>query len=223
MLAAAEGRDLVGAAVDARRHSPQVSGAGLAAFGTAVVHAVSPDDARATLAALAHAPIVAGDDRVVRPAVELASRGALDMTALPADGLVEIAALRGGPSGEGLSLPDRSRLDLRHQFLAAALADPRGAQTKDLSDRLAPIAGTDPVVAAASALVQIASGAPIAPAAPRELLMRDPGDPLLAATALRLANKTGDSEIATRARATLTAIGGDGRTGDDEKKRGAAF
>jgi hypothetical protein len=53
--------------------------------------------------------------------------------------------------------------------------------------------------------------------------MRDPGDPLLAATALRLANKTGDSDVATRARATLTAIGGDGRAGDDEKKRGAAF
>ncbi len=182
-----------------------------------------PEEARATLAAVVHAPIASGDDRVVRPAVELASRGALDMAALPPDGLVEIAALRGGASGEGLSLPDRGRIDLRHQFLAAALADPRGAQTKELGDRLAPIVGTDPVVAAASALVQIASGAPIAAAAPRELLMRDPGDPLLAATALRLATKTGDSDVATRARATLTAIGGDARTGDDEKKRGAAF
>ncbi len=222
VLAASEGRDLVGAATEARRHAVPISGAGLAAFGVAVVHALSPEDARAALAGLAHPALVAGDDRVVRPAVELASRGALDMGALPPDGLVEIAALRGGSSGEGLSLPDRGRLDVRHQFLAAALADPRGAQTKDLGDRLASMAGTDPVVAAASALVQIASGAPIAPGAPRELLMRDPGDPLLAATALRLADKTGDSDVATRARATLTAIGGDAHS-DEEKKRGAAF
>jgi tetratricopeptide (TPR) repeat protein len=223
VLAACEGRDLVGAATEARRGGAHISSSGLAAFGVAVVHAVSLDDARATLGALDHPPLVAGDDRVVRPAVELASRGALDMGAVPPEGLVEIAALRGGSSGEGLSFPDRNHLDARHQFLAAALADPRGAPTKDLSARLARIAGTDPVVAAASVLVQIASGAPIAPGAPRELLMRDPGDPLLAATALRLANKTGDSDVATRARATLTAIGGDVRTGDEEKKRGAAF
>jgi hypothetical protein len=222
VLAACEGKDLVGAAAEGRRGA-SISGAGLAAFGAAIVHAVSPQDARATFAALRHAPLVAGDDRVVRPAVELASRGALDTGALPPDGIVEMAALRGGPSGEAFSLPDRSRLDVRHQFLAAALADPRGASTKDLGDRLARIVGTDPVVAAASALVEIASGAPIAPGAPRELLGRDPGDPLLAATALRLANKTGDSDVATRARATLTAIGGGTPAADEEKKRGAAF
>ena len=79
------------------------------------------------------------------------------------------------------------------------------------------------MVAAAAVLVQITVGAPIAAGAPRALLTRDPGDALLVATALRLANKTGDSDVATRARATLTALGTDSHPGDDDKKRGAAF
>ena len=223
VLAACDGRDLVGAVLDARRHPVKMSGAGLVAFGAAVVHAVSPEEARASLAGVAHGPLVAGDDRVVRRAVELASRGALDMGALPPDGLVEMAALRGESSGEGLSLPDRRLLDARHEYLAGALADPRGPRTRELGERLAGIAGSDPVVAAASALVQIAIGAPIAAGAPGALLTRDPADALLAATALRLANKTGDSDVATRARASLTALGRETRQGDDPKKSGAAF
>jgi tetratricopeptide (TPR) repeat protein len=223
VLAACDGRDVVGAAWEARRRGARLSGAGLVAFGAAAVHALSPEEARATLASIAHAPVVPGDDRVVRRAVELASRGAIEMTALPPDGLVEIAALRGASSGEGLSLPDRRLLDARHAYLAAALTDPRGPATRALGDRLASVAGSDPVVAAASAIVQIASGAPIATEAPGALLTRDPADALLAATALRLANKTGDTDVATRARATLTAVGSDPHGGDDDKKRGAAF
>jgi tetratricopeptide (TPR) repeat protein len=222
VLAACDGRDLVGAAWEARRRGVQMSGAGFVAFGGALVHAVSAEEARATLAAVSHGPLVAGDDRVVRRAVELASRGAIEMTALPSNGLVELAALRGASSGEALSLPDRRLLDARHQYLADALGDPRGPATQALGERLAGVAGTDPVVAAASALVQIANSAPIAAGAPAALLTRDPGDALLAATALRLANKTGDTDVATRARATLTALGGDTRVGDDDKK-GAAF
>ena len=42
---------------------------------------------------------------------------------------------------------------------------------------------------------------------PRALLARDPADPLLAAVALRLAEKTGDAEVARRARETLSALG----------------
>jgi hypothetical protein len=223
ILAASDGKDVIGAAWEARRRGAQLSGAGFVAFGGALVHAVSSDDARATLAAITHGPVVAGDDRVVRRAVELASRGSIEMTVLPSDGLVEIAALRGAPSGEALSLPDRRLLDARHQYLAGALADPRGAATQALGTRLATVADSDPVVAAASALVQVASGVPIAAGAPAALLTRDPGDALLAATALRLANKTGDTDVASRARATLAALGGDPHVGDDEKKRGAAF
>ena len=54
VLAASEGRDLVGAALEARRQATRISGAGLVAFGAAVVHAVSPEEARASLAALKH-------------------------------------------------------------------------------------------------------------------------------------------------------------------------
>jgi tetratricopeptide (TPR) repeat protein len=223
VLAACDGRDVVGAAWEARHRGARMSGAGFVAFGAAVVHAVSPEESRTALAAVTHGPVLAGDDRVVRRAVELASRGTIEMSDLPPDGLVEIAALRGTSSGEGLSLPDRRVLDARHQYLAAALADPQAPATKELGQRLGRIAGTDPVVGSALALVEIASGEPIAPEAPRELLMRDPGDPLLAATALRLANKTGDADVATRARATLTALGGEPHGADDDKKRGVAF
>ncbi len=163
VLAACDGKDLVGAAWEARRRGARMSGAGFVAFGAAVVHAVSPEDSWAALAAVAHGPVLAGDDRVVRRAVELASRGTIEMSVLPPDGLVEIAALRGTSSGEGLSLPDRRVLDARHQYLAAALADPQAAATRALGERLGRIAGTDPVVGSALALVEIASGGPIAP------------------------------------------------------------
>ena len=49
------------------------------------------------LAAMAHDPLVPGDDRVVRVAVELVSRGLLAEEVLPPDGAVELAAIRGEP------------------------------------------------------------------------------------------------------------------------------
>jgi hypothetical protein len=227
VLAASEGRDVVGAAWEAKRvarGAAHASAATAAAFGIAAAHAVSPVDARAALTAIAWGPIVAGDDRVVRAAVELASRGLLDADALPADGLVEVAVLRGTTSGEGLSLPDTRSLDARHEYLAVALTDPRGARARELGARLAGVVASDPVVAAASALVQIGTGAPIEAGAPKALLMRDPGDPLLAATALRLADQTGDAEVATRARAALTALGRPpAEGGGGTRKTGAAF
>ncbi len=222
VLAACDGEDVAGTASDVRRHGARASGAALVAFGVAVVRAVSPEDARATLAAIVHGPVVAGDDRVVRPAVELTSRGALDAGALPAEGLVEIAALRDETSGEGPSMPDRRALDARHEYLALALTDPRAPRATELGDRLASVAASDPIVAAAAALVQLATGSPIDPAAARAMLQRDPGDPLLAATALRLARKTGDADMASRARAALTALGGRAPR-QEEKKSGATF
>lgn len=208
VLAASDSRDVVGAAWDARRRGARASGAAYVAFGAAAAHALSREEAHATLVAIAHGAIVAGDDRVVRAAVELVSRGMLETSVLSPDGLVELAVLRGSSPVEGSPLPDPRSLDVRHEYLASALADPQGATTKELGARLASVVGRDPVVAAAAALVLIGTGAAIEAGAPRALLMRDPGDPLLAATALRLANKTGDSDVASRARATLTALGG---------------
>jgi Tfp pilus assembly protein PilF len=206
VLAASEGRDLVGAAWEVRKHGAHASAATVVAFGEAAGRALSPADARATLAAVVHAPAVLGDDRVVRTAVELVTRGALDSTALPPDGLVELAMLRGQGGAEGTSLPDPRVLDARHEYLAAALADPKGERARELGARLAGVAASDPVVAAAAALVQIGTGAPIDAAAARALLTRDPRDPLLAATALRLATKTGDAAVASEARESLATF-----------------
>ncbi|HEX4448001.1 MAG TPA: hypothetical protein VH044_14735, partial [Polyangiaceae bacterium] len=222
VLAASDGRDVVGAAWEVRRHGAQASAATLVAFGLATGHGVSPQDARATLAAVVHGPPVLGDDRVVRAAVELVTRGALDASVLPPDGLVELAALRGQGAGKSTnvneavgagvgvgvrpSLPDLRVLDARHEYLAAALSDPKGDHARELGARLASVVGSDPVVAAAAALVQIGTGAPIDAGAPRALLMRDPRDPLLAAIALRLATKTGDTAVASQARESLATF-----------------
>jgi hypothetical protein len=203
VLAAAEGRDVVGAVSEAQRGAGvPVSGSTWVAFGVALAHAASPREVRAALGSIAHGAVVAGDDRVVRPAVQLVSRGALGVDALPADGLVELALVRG-------EVPDAPRaLDARHEYLALAIAFPRAPRARDLGQRLARVAARDAVVAAASALLGLALGAPVDRAAPPALLARDPADPLLAAAALRLAEKLGDVDVARRARASLAASGG---------------
>jgi Tfp pilus assembly protein PilF len=206
VLAASGGGDVLGAAYDARPHPQAVPAAAFVAFGIALVHSASSEHTRAVLAGMTHLGVVAGDDRVVRPAVELVSRGVLSSDALPPDGVVELAAQRGEAPPEGLLAPDRHALDARHEYLALALAHPESARARELATRFG-TASADPLIAAASALVELATGAPIAPAAPRALLSRNPGDPVLAATALRLAEKIGNREVARSAREALTALG----------------
>jgi tetratricopeptide (TPR) repeat protein len=209
VLAASGGADLLGVATDIRADGQVVSAAGLVAFGSALVHVASPDQLRAALARPMHSPIIAGDDRVVRPAVELASRGAIAVDALPPDGVVELAALRGAGLAEELLAPDAHGLDARHQYLGLALVHPESDRARRLSLRFASTGTADPIVAAASALMQLATGGvTAAAAAARALLARNAGDPLLAATALRVAERAGDGEIAGRARAALAALGG---------------
>jgi tetratricopeptide (TPR) repeat protein len=206
-IAVADGSDLLGAAASARAGDTPVSGAALVAFGLALMHAASPLQARAALAAAPRVPLLAGDDRVIRAAVELVSRGVLPAEVLPPDGVVEAFVVM-GVSGSALSVaPDDPGLDRRHRYLALALTLPNSPQIRELSARLRAASPMDPVVAAASAIAQLAEGGPIAPDAPRALLARDPADPLLAAVALRLAEKTGDAEVARRARETLSALG----------------
>lgn len=213
VLAVVEGRDLASIASQLRPGDAPAASAAAVAFGTAVIRASASADARSALAAVPWAPIVAGDDRVVRPAVDLASRGALPTAALPPDGLAELAVVEAATAPRGLD-PDDARLDLRHRYLALALAHPDAPAVRDLGAHLRAVAPADPVVNAASALLQLASGAPISPDAPRELLARNPADPLLAATALRLAERIGDTDVARRARETLTALGKPRRTVD---------
>jgi hypothetical protein len=84
---------------------------------------------------------------------------------------------------------------------------PTELRTSELKARLGS-SGGDPIVAAAAALVGLATGAPIAAEAPAALLARNPADPLLASIALRMAERVGDRDVAGRAQRTLTALGG---------------
>ena len=197
VLAASGGGDLIAASLDARPGDAPTSAAELVAFGVALAGAAASPGAFAPLGSIAHAPLVPGDDRTVRPAVELVSRGLLEASLLPAGGAVELAALAGS------SPRDPGPLDPRHEYLALALTHPDAPRVRELGIRLAAVGGDDPIVAAATALVELASSASVAPGAPRALLSRDPADPLLAAIALRLAEKIGDTDVARRARAAL--------------------
>jgi len=205
VLAVVDGRDLVGASRPTGAEAP-ASSAALVAFAAAALREGASPEMRARLVALPRAPIVAGDDRVVRAAVDLVSRGGLPAAALPPDGLVELAVVDGSASLPAAA-PDDPRLDPRHRYLALALSHPETAAVRELGQRLRAVAGVDPVVAVAAATLLLASPAPVAPDVPRALLARNPADPLLAAAALRLAERAGDTDVARRARATLSALG----------------
>ncbi len=162
----------------------------------------SPEPASDALAATHHADLVPGDDRVVRPAVELVARGVLGGALLPPEGVIELAALRGEAPPEPLA-----RLEPRHEYLALALLHPDTPHARELGERLAPEEASDAVVAAAACLVRLARGTPPFDAgSARALLALDPADPLLAAVALRVADKLHDPDEARRARAALAAF-----------------
>lgn len=204
MAAATGGRDLLGAILDGHSAGQEVSAAAYVALASALADATSAEQTRFALARLRHMPLLAGDDRVTRPAVVLAARGVLPVESLPADAAVELAALRGRTLPDGL-LADATRLDARHQYLALAIARPASSQARELASHLC--SSTDPVVAAAIAFIQLAGSAPIPTSAPRALLARDAADPLLATAARELARKVGDGETARLAREALKAMG----------------
>lgn len=209
--AVASGGDLVAAASDARAGDTKPSAAALVAFGAALARSVPPARAAAALRGTEAESIVDGDDRVVRPAVELVSRGLMPAERLPAGGSVELAVLQ----GDARTLPAQAKLDARHEYLALALTHPDAPRARELAKRLAVVGAGDDLVAVASALEELAAGATIPPGAPRALLARNPADPLLAATALRLAERAGDQDVARRARETLTALRPNAGTGVD--------
>jgi hypothetical protein len=202
VLAVCTGREILGAA-QARPDDVAPAAAAAVVYGAALADRGMAREGRETLAAFPWA-IVPGDDRVVRAAVELVSRGVLTPSTLPPDGVIELAALRGGPS----TPPPLPRVDERHEFLALSLSGSDPARARELGLRLTRFATVDPVIHAAQALLPLASGSPIPADAPRALLAHNPGDPLLAAVALRLAEKVGDTEVVQQARATLAALAG---------------
>jgi hypothetical protein len=205
VLAVGVGSDLLAAAQDASERGQSASSAALVAFGGAVLRATSARAARGALAAIRPGSIIAGDDMVVRPAVALVLRGVLAADVLPADGVVELAARRGGVlRDDEVTLAEPA--DLRHEYLWLALTRPEGERAKKLSAHFAG-AVVDPFVAAASALMKAAAGPATASAAAQMMLARDAGDPLIAAVALQIARKVGAAELARRASDALTALG----------------
>lgn len=101
VLAAVGGRDALADAARPRGHAGRVSAAAWIAFAQALAAAGLVEGSRAA-AGMAHEAIVPGDELVVRPAVELASRGLIDRTALSADGQIELRARFGlTTAGEG--------------------------------------------------------------------------------------------------------------------------
>ena len=204
VLAATDG-DLLGIFGEVRRNPRPVSGAAWVALGSVLVHVEARDVVRSTLAKLAHESIEIGDDLVVRSAAELAARGVIDAEALPADGRVELAVLRGEVPEDPLNADSRV-LDLRHQALVLSSAQPLAAGTRELGRRLAGLAPADPLVAVATMRMNVALGTTKKGGAARELLSRDPGDPLTNATALLFAHQVGDDEVERRARSALRAL-----------------
>jgi tetratricopeptide (TPR) repeat protein len=184
-----------------------VSASAWLAFGLALSRADPPQKARAALGALRHESIVAGDESSARAAVELASLGVIGIEVLPPDARVELQALRGGQSPhEGPSAADAGALDARHEYLALALAEPRSERTRQLGEQFARLRSADRVVAVASGIASLGAGLPIDRSAPAALLALSPFDPLVAATALRMAEKLGDTDVERRARAALTSL-----------------
>jgi hypothetical protein len=177
------------------------------AYGQALQHAGSPWAARAALAATAHRPLVGSDDRVVRAAVDLALRGVIDVGALPETGRVEFAVIRDGSLTRNAqeSTFDGSALDPRHVYLALARDAPLDSRARELGERLSSFGVTDPIVAAAGALVDLARARKLDPGRARALLDYDPADPLLASVALRVAERTGESAVAEQARTVLAS------------------
>jgi hypothetical protein len=207
VLAGCGGGDLVATAESLPAGPTPVAGAALVAFGIALTSGTSPERARAAMQVVARGPVEAlvnGDERVERPAVELASCGLLERASLTPDALVELAVV--GADAAAPSFP-AAGLDPRHEYLQLAQRSPADPATALLGQRLAGSRG-DAVVAAAAALIALASGDPIAPDAPAALLARNGADPLLAAIALRMAERLGDRDVAGRARKTLSALGG---------------
>ncbi len=184
----------------ARPSAATLVATGLALLRTAPANVVR--DALASLGAAGVEPVTPGDDVVARPAVALVARGLLDAAVLPSDSLLELAAVRGDAA------PPATGADLRHEYLGLALRRSEAPRVHVLASRLLRAVAADPVVAAASALRELSSGAAIAPDAPAALLARDPLDPLLAATALQLAERVGDHAVASRARTALAALRG---------------
>ncbi len=179
----------------------EITASALLPFVRLVARSMSPLDARTVSDALVCAPFIDGDPLVVPVAVDLAARGALPASALPPDGLIELAIRT------HVRLPARSQnQDARHTLLALAWQTPEAPETKGLLRHLAKAIGRDPLVTVAAARIALTEGKS-ADGTIAQLLALGPLDPILLATALELAEKRGDAAMYANLRARLGSSG----------------
>ena len=124
------------------------------------------------------------------------------------EGALELAVARGGSAAGLGASADVQAIDPRHRYLRLVLVDPGSKDAIELGERLGRVAPHDRIVAAATGVARLASVTAAEPEAAAKLLAHDPGDPLLVAVALRLANKLGDVVTAEKARTTLALLAG---------------
>jgi hypothetical protein len=205
VLSAAGGSDAMAIREPPPVEAPPMSAAEWVVYGQALRRAVGSDAARSTLEPLRHGLMLSSDELVVRGAVDLARRGVIEIGALPHAGAIELAVIDDGAlEGQARQATANSEgLDPRHRYLELARNAPLDPRTRELGDRLNRTGPRDRVVMAARSLVHLATGVNVTAGEAAALLEIDPGDPLLASIALRLAERTGDSKTANMARALL--------------------
>jgi hypothetical protein len=205
VLSAAGGSDAMALKETPPVEAPPMSAAEWVVYGQALRRAVGSDAARSRLKPARHGIMLSSDELVVRGAVDLARRGVIEIESLPHEGAIELAVIDDG-SLEGQAGPATSNLeglDPRHRYLELARDAPLDPRTRELGDRLDETGPKDRVVMAARSLVHLATGVNATAGEARALFEMDPGDPLLASVALRLAERTGDVETGNMARALL--------------------
>jgi hypothetical protein len=181
--------------------------------------------ARSWLAAVAPSALPPHDPVGGPIAVDLAARGVLPESALPAELRLELAARRREPPPAA----KEAAFDARHALLWHALQDPAGPETARLLGRMKGAADRDPIVG--FALARVALGTPSAsgqalgtPSASGQALGTPsasghaaleaaaravaawPSDPLLLAVAVDIAKRAGKAEELPPARARLMAV-----------------
>jgi len=148
--------------------------------------------------------IVAGDALVVPLAVALVDSGSLPPASLSADGRLELAVRRGElVTG---SLDALNALDARHRLLALASTRPTSNEARALLRHVGAAWERDPLVAVAMGRMAVAGAVVMDSVTPTRLAEVAPEDPLVAATALELAQKHGNDAAERSIRARLSAI-----------------
>jgi len=173
----------------------------LVPFLRVVSRAMGPEAARRVATALPCETIVTGDALLVPLAVALVDAGSLAPETLSPDGRLELAVRR----GEVVTGPLEA-LDARHRLLMLASTRPTSNEARALLRHFGAAWVRDPLVAVALGRMAVAGAVQVDASTPTRLAEVAPDDPLVATTALALANKHGDTAAARSIGARLSAI-----------------